>query len=260
MKRMISVLSLAATLFAAACGTPSSISFGGELPAEIAGRVQDDDTESLYDHERVLVVITMSDGETLSLVEFCRADDRIGDSGYERCDLKLVSPIPPEEDEAGSVGLEGIMIAPENRCSEYDSDDYPYSASVEDEIIAAMGGLIYGPYTGTHFASKKETDIEHIVAKSEAHDSGMCSETDREARRDFAEDLDNLTLASPSVNRHQKSGKDLAEWLPDMNRCWYVNRVIEVKRKYGLTMDQAEVDAALEVLAACTSTEMVVKS
>ena len=69
-----------------------------------------------------------------------------------------------------------------------------------------MGGIIYGPYTGTWFASTSETDIEHIVARSEAHDSGLCA-ADAATRRRFASDILNLTLASPSVNRSQKSGK-----------------------------------------------------
>ena len=38
-----------------------------------------------------------------------------------------------------------------------------------------MRGRIYGPYTGTHFDSRRQTDIEHMVAASEAHDSGLCS-------------------------------------------------------------------------------------
>ena len=56
---------------------------------------------------------------------------------------------------------------------ELDSDSYPYSQSVEPQIVARMGGRIYGPYTGTTFSSTCDTDIEHIVAKSEAHDSGQ---------------------------------------------------------------------------------------
>ena len=35
----------------------------------------------------------------------------------------------------------------------------------------------------------------------------------------FARDLRNLTLASPRVNRHEKSGKDATEWVPVRNRC-----------------------------------------
>ena len=149
----------------------------------------------------------------------------------------------------------GIRIAPENRCSPYNSDDYSYPQSVEPQIVAQMRGRIYGPYTGTYFASTSETDIEHIVARSEAHDSGLCA-ADSNTRRAFGRDLFNLTLASPSVNRHQKVDKDLAQWLPALNQCWYVNQVVLVKRKYNLTMDQAEAAVARRVLAGCSSTAM----
>lgn len=36
-------------------------------------------------------------------------------------------------------------------------------------------GAVYGPYTGICFASSRETDIEHIIATSEAHASGPCA-------------------------------------------------------------------------------------
>ena len=164
-------------------------------------------------------------------------------------------PAQPTHTESGL--LAGIMITPENRCSPYDSDDYPYPQSVEPQIIAQMGGIIYGPYSGRYFRDRGETDIEHIVARSEAHDSGMCGR-DAQARRNFARDLLNLTLAAPSLNRHQKSDKDVAEWLPHLNECWFVKRVIDVKRKYNLSMDSREAEAARGVLANCSSFEMVV--
>ena len=34
----------------------------------------------------------------------------------------------------------GLVIAPEDRCSDYASSDYSYPQSVEPEIIEAMGG------------------------------------------------------------------------------------------------------------------------
>ena len=107
----------------------------------------------------------------------------------------------------------GLTIAEEDRCSPYDPDDYPYPASVEARIVEDMGGVIYGPYTGRLFGSTRETDIEHIVARSEAHDSGLCA-ADAQTRKEFARDLLNLTLAGPTVNRQQKSNNDVAEWAP----------------------------------------------
>ena len=149
----------------------------------------------------------------------------------------------------------GLVVAPEHRCAPYDSDDYRYSQSVEQRIVADMGGIIYGPYTGTWFASTSDTDIEHIVARSEAHDSGLCA-ADAAARRQFASDLLNLTLASPAVNRSHKSAKDAAEWLPDLNHCWFAGRVVEVRQRYSLTIDPRERDVLEGILTGCASTSM----
>ena len=124
----------------------------------------------------------------------------------------------------------GIPVAQENRCTPYDRQDYPYSQSVEQRIVAA----------------------------SEAHDSGLCAASGA-VKAAFATDLLNLTLASPAVNRHQKSAKDVAEWTPDLNACWFAARTLEVRRKYGLTIDRAEAEAVEAVLSQCDSTEMVVE-
>ncbi len=163
---------------------------------------------------------------------------------------------PTQTPTQASIIWRGITVASEHRCSPYDPDDYPYSPSVEPRIVDELGG-VYGPYTGLWFGTIRETDIEHMVARSEAHDSGLCA-ADSATRSRFASDLLNLTLASPSVNRHQKSDKDVAEWLPDLNRCWYVDRVVQVRQKYGLSIDRAEANAIDEILADCQSTSLVV--
>lgn len=41
------------------------------------------------------------------------------------------------------------------------------------------------------------------------------------------------------------------------NRCWYVGRVVAVKREWNLSMDSAEAAAVRKVLAGCDSVEMV---
>lgn len=153
----------------------------------------------------------------------------------------------------------GLVVAPEDRCELYCADHYPYPPSVENEIIANLGGHIYGPYTGRYFTDSKQTDIEHIVARSEAHDSGLC-DAEPKLKAEFARDPLNLTLAAPQVNRCNAGGKcdsDAAEWLPDLNRCWFAARVIAVRMKYFLTIDREEADALDEVLRNCPSTDMV---
>ncbi len=45
--------------------------------------------------------------------------------------------------------------------------------------------------------------------------------------------------------------------MPKMNKCWFARRVVDVRRKYALTIDRREADALEGVLSRCASTEMV---
>ena len=143
----------------------------------------------------------------------------------------------------------GIRVAPECRCTLYDRDDYDYPPSVEAQIAERLGGM-WSPYDGTQFESLRESDIEHIIAVSEAHDSGLCA-TSAAVRRRFASDLDNLTLATPALNRNEKGARDAAEWLPEHNRCWFAATIVAVRREYDLTIDRREAAALDEVLNGC---------
>ena len=168
------------------------------------------------------------------------------------------TPLPsPTAVPVQTTGWRGLTVSVEERCSPYDPGDYPYSQSVEPRVVTEMGGIVYGPYTGRVFDSIRDTDIEHIVARSEAHDSRLCA-ADSQTRKRFSSDLLNLTLAAPNVNRHQKVAKDAAEWLPDLNRCWFADRVVRVRQKYGLTIDQREAEMLDSVLSGCVSVELVV--
>lgn len=149
----------------------------------------------------------------------------------------------------------GVAIAPEYRCSPYDRTEYPYPQSVEADIVAQLG-KIYGPYTGRCFTSARQTDIEHIIALSEAHDSGLCA-ADAATKAAFSRDALNLTLASPELNRYVKGAKDAADWMPELNQCWFAERTLEVRRKYGLSIDRREAQAVERTLALCPSTQIV---
>ena len=154
-------------------------------------------------------------------------------------------PPPP----ATGATWRGLVVAAEHRCSPYDRDDYSYPQSIEAEVADRLGGM-WSPYDGTRFSSLAESDIEHIVATSEAHDSGLCA-AGAAVRRRFARDLDNLTLATPELNRHEKAARDAAEWLPEHNRCWFAAAIVAVRKEYGLTIDPREVAALDAVFAEC---------
>ena len=144
----------------------------------------------------------------------------------------------------------GLVVAPEERCAPYDDSEYRYSQSVESRIADSLGG-VYSPYTCEPFRALNETDIEHIVARSEVHDSGLCAASP-ERKSEFARDVRNLTLADPDLNRDEKGAKDAKDWTPEENKCWFAWRVIDVRRAYNLTIDRREADALDAILAACS--------
>jgi hypothetical protein len=110
---------------------------------------------------------------------------------------------------------------------------------------SVVRGRWVDPYTGEATADPGDIEIDHFVALKEAHDSGGFAWL-REKKQAFAQDLTsgNLFAVMTSTNR-QKGDRDPGEWLPrDKARaCWYVKHWVEVKRRWGLSMDQVEADS-----------------
>ena len=169
--------------------------------------------------------------------------------------VSTIGRMPAVSELQAQTSGRGLVVAPEQRCSPYDADDYRYPQSVEDRIVAELGG-VYGPYTGRWFASKSDTDIEHMVARSEAHDSGLCA-ADLATRRRFATDLLNLTLAGPRVNRYEKVDRDAAEWLRRRTAAGSRRRWSRSGNGMGSPSTSVEADALDQVLADCGSTELI---
>ncbi len=119
-------------------------------------------------------------------------------------------------------------------------------ASLLASLPAGGPGRRLTPYTCHPVrADGSDTDIEHIVALAEAWDSGATPAVlDR-----MATDALNLTVATPEVNRGAKRDLDAGQWYPAQNAPWFAARVVEVKQRYGLSVDPAE-KAALERLLA----------
>lgn len=152
-------------------------------------------------------------------------------------------------------GLEVRAEYTEDECPSYSSvsSDYQYSSNADLVIEKSLGGF-YSPYDNIWYSEATDVDVEHMVARKEAHDSGLCNATP-EVRYAFANDLLNLTLSTPSVNR-SKGSRDAGEWLPEHNKCWYVFTVIQVKKKYKLSVDTTERDEMQSVLESCTADEI----
>lgn len=143
----------------------------------------------------------------------------------------------------------GIRVAPETRCAPYARSDYRWRGKVRrirEELIDRDGG--WDLFAGAALPDGR-IDVDHVVAVSEAHDSGGCS-WPAGRRRDFGNWRGNLVATRASINR-SKGGRDAAEWLPAFGKCELAGIVIETRRHWDLSIDRSEAAALDQILATC---------
>ena len=102
-------------------------------------------------------------------------------------------------------------------------------------------------------------DVDHMVPLAEAWESGAHGWT-AERREEYANDLgyaDSLVAVSKSSNR-SKGARDPAEWMPPSEgvHCWYAAAWAQVKTRWSLTADPAEISALRGVLSGCTDSDL----
>ena len=137
-------------------------------------------------------------------------------------------------------------------------------AGLQEEIAELHDGP-FSPYDGIVFPKFHYVQIEHIVARNEADESGLCARGE-EARKEFATDLLNLTLAPGSLNtsKGDKDAHDLEtageslfrDNLTPHGLCWWAAQTIRVKAKYRLSVDTGERSALGSVLQNCTEDQV----
>ncbi len=127
--------------------------------------------------------------------------------------------------------------------------------SFEDERNCEVaGGRWQCPYTGELIAEVHLLDVDHLVPLANAHRSGAGRWT-AEQRRRYANDLDHpeqLVAVDYRANRG-KGDKGPEAWLPPLDdaRCPYVRDWAAIKRRWSLSMTEAEAAAVADALALC---------
>lgn len=116
-------------------------------------------------------------------------------------------------------------------------------------------GKWFDPYTGVTFHSADAVDIDHLVALYEVHISGGYKWS-AEKKRAYANDLgadSPLRITHRWTNRIPKSADDPTEYTPSYvpGRCQYLKDWINIKRKWGLSMDSDEAEAISDQMKAC---------
>ena len=89
----------------------------------------------------------------------------------------------------------------------------------------------------------------HIVSLSDAWASGAWEWTSQE-RIAFANDLGNL-LAVDGPTNQAKSDQGPPHWLPEVNRCRYVEQYVQVKDTYGLGVSDDAIAGLRHLLQQC---------
>ena len=188
------------------------------------------------------------------------------------------TPAPEQQAEpewriADQAALAALTVAPEGDGGvPYDRDDYDHylgrdenGCNLRDRILLqdavrvisvtdrcdAQGEWLSW-LDGRAVSDESELQIDHLVALAEAHRSGAWK-WDEEQRSEFFNDEETLSAVTAEVNR-RKSDHDPAVWQPPDDGAWcrYAREWIEIKSRYELTADRAEVAALADLLDSCT--------
>ena len=149
-----------------------------------------------------------------------------------------------------------LKIEEENSCSPFFKNDFKHGFRLHEAKAGNLGGY-YSAYEDICYEQFQDVIVDHVVSPKEAHQSGLCS-ADIETRANFANDPLNIALLSDNLFC-EKVGQDVADWLPQNNQCWYALTVIQVKQKYDLSVDPAELKAIKEVLQGCEPSDHFLK-
>lgn len=116
------------------------------------------------------------------------------------------------------------------------------------------GGTWFSTYDGKTLDGAREVEIDHVVALAEAWYSGAYGWT-TSRREQYANDLGvpwSVAATSHAANE-SKGSDDPAEWLPPRaaDVCRYVSAWVEIKVRWGLSIDRREHDALQRLLGGC---------
>ena len=103
-----------------------------------------------------------------------------------------------------------------------------------EKQCVVISGKWLDPYSGKYFYDTKELEIDHLIPLKKAHTMGGHN-WDKEKRKQFANDMENLIPVSSKLNQ-QKGSKGPRQWLPpnEKFRCKYLKKWLSIKEKYNL--------------------------
>ena len=128
-----------------------------------------------------------------------------------------------------------------------------HAANLDKRWMNSNGKI--APYTCRAVSSHRDVDIEHIVSFAEAKRSGL----HHGRAGEFVNDMSNITVAYPEVNRVYKRDRDIGGWQPRRNKCWFARKYMAVKSKYGLSYDASERRKLDRILSNCSASDFNIR-
>lgn len=119
------------------------------------------------------------------------------------------------------------------------------------------GGSWVSLYDGKSITDSSALDIDHLVPLAEAWRSGAWAWT-AEQRTAFANDLSEprALIAVTAATNRAKGDSDLKDWIPQQNRCDYIEAWVTVKLRYALTFDAGEVSVIKGFFSECKNLQI----
>lgn len=187
---------------------------------------------------------------------------------------RSASAYPPDlpSKAAAQSELDALTVQAEGASSPYDRELFPHwitadGCTTRETVLKRDGegvevgsdcyptsGSWYSEYDGETRTAPGDLHIDHVVALSEAWDSGA-SEWTTDRRQDFANDLTGPQLIAVTAEVNiSKSDHDPAEWVPPLasKRCAYAKMWIHSKARWDLSIDSAEKTALQPLLDSCS--------
>jgi hypothetical protein len=157
-----------------------------------------------------------------------------------------------------------LVLAKESHASTYERAKFKHwidadgdSCDTREEVLVAestvkakrgtsckvLSGRWVSTYDGKVWTNPSDVDVDHLVALSEAWQSGAWGWTAAKRQR-YANDLGySASLSAMTDNLNSSKGnRDPAEWLPPKasTRCLYAIRWVAVKYRWSLRIDSTE--------------------
>ena len=135
----------------------------------------------------------------------------------------------------------------------YDSHIHAMSSQMDDFALDDSGNPISGvaitPYFTDTEVTYENAEVITAVSIEDAFKSGLGDKSQKEVQ-DFLNDPINL-IVMPQGTNEARAGADASGWLPELSQCNYTKRQIDVKARYGLTVDESEKEAIEGTFDSC---------